>query len=149
MYGRKSIKMKNLNIFIKYFILFVIGGLIYCAMEMAWRGKTHWTLFIIGGLCFLFCGSINELFEWDTPLWFQMLICSAGITVIEFISGVVINIIFKMNVWDYSNLPFNVMGQVCLYFSVLWFFISLIAILADDWLRYLLFDEEKPHYKIL
>lgn len=139
--------MKNLNIFIKYFILFVIGGLIYCAMEMAWRGKTHWTMLIVGGLCFLFCGSINELFDMDMPIWIQMLICAAGITTIEFISGIILNIILQLNVWDYSNMPFNVLGQICLPFSFLWFLLSFVAIWLDDWLRYVLFGEEKPHYR--
>lgn len=139
--------LKNLKILLKYTVLFAIGGAVYCGIEMLWRGHTHWTMFIVGGLCFVFCGSINELFDWDMPIWKQMLICAAGITTIEFISGVIINIIFKLNVWDYSNLPLNVMGQVCLLYSFLWFILSFAAIVLDDWLRYLLFDEEKPRYK--
>ena len=139
--------MMKLKIIFKYVVLLIIGGAAYCGIEMLWRGYTHWTMFLVGGICFLFCGSINELFDWDMPIWKQMLICSAGITVIEFISGVIINIIFKLNVWDYSNLPFNILGQVCLLFSILWFGLSFIAILADDWLRYWLFGEEKPHYR--
>jgi len=105
-------------------------------------------MFIVGGLCFVFCGGINEWFDWEMPLWKQMLICAMGITGIEFISGVFINIVFKLNVWDYSNLPLNIFGQVSLLYSVLWFFLSLAAIVLDDWLRYWFFDEEKPHYRI-
>jgi uncharacterized membrane protein len=137
----------KIKLITKYLFLFSVGGLIYCGLELFWRGHTHWTMFIVGGLCFIFCGSINELFSWDMPVWIQMLICSVGITIIEFISGVIINIIFQLNVWDYSNLPFNIMGQVCLLFSFLWFLLSLVAIWLDDWLRYLYFDEEKPHYR--
>lgn len=138
--------MMTIKQFYKYLFLFLVGGLVYCGIEMLWRGHTHWTMLIVGGLCFLFCGSINEFFDWEMPLWLQMLICSAGITAIEYISGIIINIIFKLNVWDYSNLPLNIMGQVCLWFSLLWFFLSALAIILDDWLRYWLFDEEKPHY---
>lgn len=140
--------MKTIRLILKYLILFVLGGLIYCGIEMSWRGRTHWTMFIVGGLCFIFCGGINEWFDWEMPLWKQMLICSMGITGIEFISGVFINIVFKLNVWDYSNLPLNIFGQVSLLYSVLWFFLSLAAIVLDDWLRYWFFDEEKPHYRI-
>lgn len=139
--------MTKLKILVKYAVLLIIGGAAYCGIEMLWRGHTHWTMFLVGGLCFIFCGSINELFDWDMLIWKQMLICAIGITVIEFVSGVIINIVFKLNVWDYSNLPFNVLGQVCLLFSVLWFGLSFIAIVIDDWLRYWLFDEEKPHYR--
>ena len=51
-----------------------------------------------------------------------------------------------MDVWDYSNMPFNILGQICLPFTILWFFISILAIVLDDWIRYIMFDEEKPHY---
>lgn len=133
---------------LKYIILFSIGGLLYCGIEMLWRGRTHWTMFFVGGLCFILCGSINEILDWQTPLLKQMLICTAGITLIEFISGVIINIVLKLNVWDYSHLPLNICGQVCLLYSFFWFILSCAAIVLDDWLRYWLFKEEKPHYII-
>ena len=100
--------MTKLKIFFKYVVLFIIGGAAYCGIEMSWRGHTHWTMFIVGGICFIFCGSVNEIFDWKTPLWKQMLICTIGITMIEFFSGIIINIILKFNVWDYSDLPFNI-----------------------------------------
>lgn len=139
--------MATIKLFYKYLFLFLVGGLIYCGIEMFWRGHTHWTMLIVGGLCFLFCGSINELFDMDMPIWIQMLICAAGITTIEFISGIILNIILQLNVWDYSNMPFNVLGQICLPFSFLWFLLSFVAIWLDDWLRYVLFGEEEPHYR--
>lgn len=141
--------MKILKAVLKYIILLIIGGITYCGIEMLWRGRTHWTMFIVGGFCFILCGSINEFFDWDMPIWEQMSICAVGITFVEFVAGVFINIIFKLNVWDYSNLPFNIAGQVSLLFAFLWFLLSLVAILMDDWLRYWLFNEEKPHYRLL
>ena len=77
-----------------------------------------------------------------------MAICAFGITLIEFISGFILNIIMQLHIWDYSNMPLNILGQVCLPFMLLWFILSLVAIVADDWIRYLLFGEEKPHYKL-
>lgn len=133
------------NIF-KYIILLIIGGSAYCGIELLWRGHTHWTMLLVGGLSFIFCGCLNEVFKWKTPIWLQMLICSCGITIIELISGIFINLVFKLNVWDYSNLPFNILGQVSLLYSVAWFFLSVVAIVVDDWLRYWLFNEEKPKY---
>ena len=44
----------------------------------------------------------------------------------------IVNIILQWNVWDYSNVPFNVMGQICLPFSIIWFFLSLPAIVPAD-----------------
>jgi len=140
--------MKAIKIILKYAVLFSVGGIAYCCIETLWRGHTHWTMFIVGGLAFLFCGAVNELLGRGIPIWRQMLICAIGITVIEFVSGVIINLEFGLHVWDYSNLPFNVLGQICLPFSIIWFFLSFLAILLDDWIRYLFFGEEKPHYKI-
>ena len=136
------------KLFYKYLFLFLVGGLAYCGIEMLWRGHTHWAMLIVGGLCFIFCGGINEWFDWNMPLWKQMLICAVGITAIEFVAGIILNIILQLNVWDYGNMPFNILGQVCLPFSFLWFLLSFVAIWLDDWLRYWLFNEEKPHYKL-
>ena len=31
--------------------LFLLGGGAYAALELAWRGTTHWTMFLTGGVC--------------------------------------------------------------------------------------------------
>lgn len=131
---------------IKSLILTGIGGLLYMITELIWRGRTHWTMSIVGGLCFLLIGLINEVIPWEMKFWKQCLIGTGIVTVVEFFSGIVINLIFKLDVWDYSNLPFNLLGQICLVFCILWFFVSAIAIVLDDFLRYWIFEEEKPHY---
>lgn len=140
--------MKILLNIIKHLILLCIGGLVYLGIEFAFRGYSHWTMFFVGGLAFIACGLINEILYWDTPLPVQMLYGSVMITLIEFISGYVINIVFGLGVWDYSNLPFNIMGQVCPQFMLAWFFLALPAIVVDDYLRYKFFKEEKPKYKL-
>lgn len=132
--------------FIKLFILFSIGGLIYYIIEIIWREYSHISMFILGGLCFLLIGLINEFLTYMVPLWKQQLISTGIVTILEFNFGLILNIIFKLNIWDYSNLPFNILGQVCLQFSIAWFFLSAVAIILDDYLRYWLFNEEKPHY---
>lgn len=133
--------------FLKYIALLCVGGAVYCVIELLYRGRTHWTMWVVGGICFIFCGLINELFKKDMLIWKQMAICAIGITVIEFISGLIINVWLHMGVWDYSALPLNIMGQICLPFMIIWYFLSFIAIALDDWIRYLLFDEEEPHYR--
>ena len=52
----------------KYVTLAVLGGLLYILIETAWRGYSHWAMFVLGGLCFLALGFINEVLSWDTPL---------------------------------------------------------------------------------
>ena len=130
----------------KEIILGFIGGLLYIGIELIWRGFSHWTMFALGGLCFVRLGRINEVIPWNMPLWQQMLIGTAVITGLEFITGCIVNLWLGWGVWDYSNVPFNLLGQICLPYTVLWTPISLAGIILDDHLRYWLFKEEKPHY---
>ena len=134
--------------FLKYVMLFTIGGSIYYDIECIYRGYSHWTMAILGGICFVLIGGINEYISWDTPLWKQGLIGSAIITSLEFITGCIVNLWLGWNVWDYSDTPFNILGQICIPFSIIWFFISLLAIIVDDYIRYWIFGEEKPKYKL-
>ena len=139
---------KIIKLIIKYVVLLVMGGLVYMSLEILWRGYTHWTMGVLGGICFICLGLINELLSWETPLALQMLIGSTIITILEFITGCIVNLWLGWNVWDYSNLPLNLLGQICLPFSILWYFISAIGIVIDDYIRYIYFDEEYPRYKL-
>mgnify|MGYP002510784910 FL=1 len=146
----KRIEKGYMNIvknIIKYLILGIIGGFTYVLIELLYRGHSHWSMFAVSAVSFILIGLINEFISWDMELWKQMLIGSGIVTILEFISGYILNIKLGWHIWNYSNVPFNILGQICLPFSIVWFFISLIAIVADDYLRYWLFDEEKPHYK--
>ncbi len=129
--------------------LFSVGGAIYIMMELLWRGYSHWTMFIVGGMCFVLVGLLNELLTFEMSLVYQMAIGACIITQVEFISGCIINLWLGWNVWDYSDMPFNVYGQICLPYMVLWFLLSGAAIILDDYLRYWWFGEERPKYKIL
>lgn len=134
---------------LKPLILFYIGGFSYYIIEILWRGYSHFSMTIVGGICFLLIGIINEVFDWDMPIIHQMFYSSLMITIVEFFAGLLLNVILNLNIWDYSNMKFNLMGQICLLYSFLWFFLSAAAIVLDDYLRYWLFDEEKPHYQLL
>ena len=126
-------KMK-LNNTTKNIIIFLVFGISYYLLEILWRGYSHWTMIIVGGLCGLLIGLINEITpKMNTIL--QMLLGSVIVTIIEFVTGYIINIKLDLNIWDYSNLKFNILGQVSLLFSVLWFFLSYIVIKLDDCIR--------------
>lgn len=135
--------------FIKRMFLFWAGGFIYYAMEMLFRGRSHWTMLIVGGICFLICGELNEWFTFRMSLLLQGIICACLVTAVEFFSGCILNLWLKLDIWNYGNMPFNLFGQICLPFSLLWILVGMIAVVVDDYLRYLFFDEEKPHYTIL
>lgn len=108
---------KNENIIkmiLKYLFLMVIGGMVYYTIEILYRGHSHISMFILGGLCFILCGLENKIFSWELKIEYQMFISALIITVLEFITGYIVNIVMGLNVWDYSNMPFNIMGQICL-----------------------------------
>lgn len=134
---------------LKLCILALIGGITYVLIELAWRGYSHISMFILGAFCFVLLGGINEFLLWELGFVWQMLIGAGIVTILELIVGIVVNVWLGLEVWDYSNLPFNFMGQICLPFSFAWTLLSGVAIVVDDYLRYWLFGEEKPHYKIL
>ncbi len=139
---------KNIRILNKYLFLFLIGGFIYSIIEILWRGYSHWTMVILGGICFVSIGCLNEFINWYTPLWKQALSGMVIITLLEFITGCIVNLLLKWDVWDYSDVPLNFMGQICVPFMFIWFFLSVAAIILDDYLRYWLFGEEKPKYRL-
>ena len=131
----------------KHLILFAAGGSIYYLIEMLFRGYSHWTMMVLGGICFVLIGKINESFFTERmPLLRQGIIGACIVTVLEFVSGLILNVWLGLDIWDYSNQPYNVMGQICLLFSLLWILLSIVAVVVDDWLRCLLFGEERPHY---
>ena len=130
--------MKIKNYIIKELILLIIFGITYCGIEILYRGRTHISMLFVGGLCAVLIGMINEI----TPkmnIILQMFIGAVIVTIIEFFSGYIINIILGLNVWDYSNLMFNYKGQISLIFTVIWFFLSAPVIYLDDKLRKILF----------
>ncbi len=141
--------MKLYDYLLRKLILFSLGGICYLIIELLWRGYSHWSMFVLGGLCFVAIGALNEHFTFEIPLILQMFFGAFLVTLLEFVFGCVLNLWLGLNVWDYSNLPYNILGQICLPYSLLWIIMSLVCIVADDYFRYYLFDEEKPQYRIV
>lgn len=133
---------------LKYLFLFHFGGGTYTTIELLFRNRTYIQMYILGGILFLICGLLNEKFTWKMGLVKQVVIGTSITTVLEFITGMIFNVWLGINMWDYSELPFNLFGQVSLLFVLLWIPLVLIAILLDDYIRWFFFKEEKPYYKI-
>ena len=110
----------------EFIIVFLFGGIIYALIEVMARGFTHWTMFITGGLVFY---SLYLIFNYigKGHLILKCAIGCAIITSAEYLIGAIVNLKFNMNVWDYSDKPFNLFGQICLLYSLGWFFLSIPA----------------------
>lgn len=103
---------------------------------------------ILGGTMFIILGGLNNWLPWELSLLKQGLIGMVVVTAAEFVSGCILNLWLGLGIWDYSHIPGNVLGQICLPFMVVWFALSLIAIVLDDWLRHWLFGEKSPVYTL-
>lgn len=122
-------------------ILFFIYGFMYYIIEVLYRGYSHWSMFILGGLCGVIIGLLNEKNKTISVLK-QGIYGALIVTILEFIIGYLVNILLGWNIWDYSNVPFNFLGQICLPFTIIWFILSVFCIYLDDFLREKLFKSE-------
>lgn len=103
-----------------------IGGICYNGMELLWRGRTHWSMFLVGGICFELIGRIHTRL-WDRPLVLRCALCSLAVTAVELVSGCIVNRWLGLGVWDYSGMRYHILGQVCLAYSLLWMLLSAVA----------------------
>ena len=106
------------------FCLFSFGYSAYSLIELAWRRYTHYSMGLAGGLCFVVLYKIYNKYK-NLSIFKKCVIGSAVITLVEYIFGVIFNLMLKMKVWDYSSLPLNISGQVCLLYSLLWVILCL------------------------
>jgi len=119
-------------------ILYTIGSLGYCLLELSWRGYTHWSMAVTGGICFFLLYQIDVRFSHRPLLWR----CFAGalaVTAVEFAVGCVVNLALGWGVWDYSRMPMQLWGQICLPFFLLWFLLCIPVLGVTGVLRCSLF----------
>ena len=138
---------------IQLLIIFILCGTVYSIMEILFKGSergTHWSMFVLSGLAgVIFIDGLNNVFSYEMDLILQAMICSVMITIWEYFTGNIFNLDYQ--IWDYRNIPFNIDGQVCLPFTILWFFLSIIFIPVLDYIEWKIFKykyDEPPYYKI-
>lgn len=111
--------------FFVYLYLAVLGGFGYCTIEILWRGRTHYSMFFAGAIVMSSFYYISK--NTDFSFIQKCILGAVIITAIELVIGIWFNLILKQDVWDYSNVPMNFMGQICIPFSLLWFGLSAIV----------------------
>lgn len=134
--------------FLTPLMMFCSGGGLYLLLELLWRKHTHWSMFFAGGTCFLLIDWLNKKCEKETPLWVRCTLGAAVITGVEFIAGCIVNLWAHWDVWDYSRFKSNFMGQICLVYTTLWFFLTVPVIWLTKFLHRhfdALFDRITPH----
>lgn len=104
-------------------MVYLTGAGGYGLLELCTRGYTHWSMLLTGGTCLLLFYRFHKKYR-TAPIVVKCLAATGIITALEFLVGCIVNVGFQWQVWDYSNRPFNVLGQICLLFSVLWFLLG-------------------------
>ena len=130
---------KKLYVLWQEAVIFYLGGMFYCGVELLWRGWTHGSMFLLGAVCFYLVGSLDR--RWHLPVLWQMVLGALIVTFCEFWTGVLVNEVMHLSVWDYSDAPLNFRGQICPQYFCGWLGIALLAVFLDDGVRYLAFGE--------
>lgn|GEM_PF-56964 len=107
------------------YFAFLMGFFLYALVEIAGRGYTHWTMCLTGGMILAVLYTISR--RKAMPLIRYCFTGSLLITAVELPVGIFDNLIMHWEVWDYSDLPFNFLGQICLFFSLYWFLLCIPA----------------------
>lgn len=130
--------------------LFTVFGNLYFVIETIYKGHiTHWSMYIMGGIIGVSIGKINEYIPRETRFLLQCFYGMCIATLGEGISGLVLNVWLGLRIWDYSNMFGTFfMGQCCIPFCLIWFALSGVCILIDDYIRWKMFGEEKPSYTL-
>lgn len=109
----------------EFLTVFLLGGSAYGLLEIAWRGRTHWTMVLTGGVCAVSIYLVAT--RSGLGPWGQYALCAVLITAWEYLAGAVVNVALGWAVWDYSREPFNLYGQVCARYALYWFLLSIPA----------------------
>lgn len=111
--------------FWKQAVLFYLGGCAYMGLELLWRGRSHGSMFLAGGTCFLLIGHLNHVRP-RLPLPLRAVAGAGIVTMVELAVGLAANRTYE--VWDYREQAGNFLGQICPLFSALWIPVSLMAL---------------------
>ncbi|MBE6712826.1 MAG: hypothetical protein E7580_04815 [Ruminococcaceae bacterium] len=114
-----------------YLLCFLLGAALYPIIELLFRGRTHISMSILGGICLCSIYFVHHALE-KGPLLLKALLSAILITQLEFICGVIVNLALGLAVWDYSALPLNLLGQISPRFSFYWFLLSLVPLLSFE-----------------
>ncbi len=131
----------------EYSFVYLLGATLYSFIEVAFRGFTHWTMALTGGLAYMLIYITNIKLK-TRSLFLRCLSGCAIITALEFIVGCIVNRKFHLGVWDYSQRPGHILGQICPLFSLIWFMLSFPAMLLSFFIKGRLFSEDSKPGKI-
>ena len=134
----KAISIRRMEQFLENLLPLLTGGVGYVCLEYLARGRSHWSMALCGAFCFWFLYQLTD----SNPkgaLLLHALVGALFITAMECLFGCIFNLWLGLGVWDYSHLPYQFLGQICLPFTILWFLLCIPALLLCGWMRRAIF----------
>ena len=131
-----------------FLYIYAIGAIGYSFIEILWRGHTHWSMGLLGGICMITIYFLNIHFK-NMNILIKAALAAVVITVFELVTGVIVNIIFDLAVWDYSQMRFNILGQISLLYSFLWYILCIPCLILCKILKHRIFDVLSKQQKAL
>ena len=98
--------------------LFFVGAFGYGQIELLYRGYTHWTMLVSGGVLLLVLHELNRSLPRSVPLLAR---CAAGagcITGLELAMGLVCNRLLGMGIWHERITKRTALGMLLILLSV-------------------------------
>ena len=126
----------------EFVLLYALGAIGYMFIEIIWRGRTHWTMGILGGVCILMIYFIEHRFLFS--VFVKALMSAALVTAAELATGLMVNDLLGLSVWDYSGMKYNIAGQISLVYSLLWYFLCIPVHILCRILKHHIFDAFSP-----
>lgn len=112
------------NLCLYFFIYGFLGWGVEVAFHAVKAGKFVNRGFLNGPICPIYgvgvCIVVSFLTPYKENLILLYVVSTILVTVLEFITGWVLEKVFHNKWWDYSNMPLNIHGYVCLLFSLAW-----------------------------
>jgi len=130
-------------------VMFLIGFCSYITIEVLYRGFSYPLMGCMGGIVFILIDQINEIYSWDIELLWQSVLGGIYATALEFVFGLVDRYVLYQHMWDYSHEFGNVLGIICVKFSIYWCFLALLAVFVADFVNYCMYRHSQIPYYII
>lgn len=133
-------------------LLWTWGGTVYFLLEVVWKlakeepERISWIMLVLAILLCIPVERCGAELPWTCPLWLQALSCAALVTAVELGAGLVLNVWLGLGIWDYSGLRWNLFGQICPQFFLVWWALCAAFIPVFDWMRYEVMGGQRPKY---
>ena len=121
---------------------FFFGFFSYLGIEKLYKHKfshsaTHWSMGLIAGLSFLFLLALDQK---KIPLPLKAVMGGTFITLFELLFGMILNLHYHLNVWDYHRHRGHLKGQICPLFSSIWCLASFAVIALNRLFSHFVFQ---------